>query len=71
MKYKDHYSSLGVERNAGIDAIRKAYRKLAPKYPPDVSKEPDAEEKFKAIAEACKTLKGPLRAQLPKWQPYD
>src|SRR5450759_4320187 len=57
MKYKDYYSILGVERNADADAIKKAYRKLAHKYHPDVSKDPEGEEKFKEIAEAYETLK--------------
>ena len=59
MKYKDYYSTLGVERNADADAIKKAYRKLAHKYHPDVSKDPEGEEKFKEIAEAYETLKEP------------
>ncbi len=59
MKYKDYYAILGVERGAGADAIKKAYRKLARKYHPDVSKEPAAEEKFKEMAEAYETLKDP------------
>ena len=57
MKYKDYYATLGVERNASADEIKKAYRKLARKYHPDVSKEPDAEERFKEVAEAYETLK--------------
>jgi len=57
MKYKDYYATLGVERNATPDDIKKAYRKLARKFHPDVSKEKDAEEKFKAVAEAYETLK--------------
>jgi curved DNA-binding protein len=57
MKYKDYYSILGVERNADADAIKKAYRKLARKYHPDVSKDPKGEEKFKEVAEAYETLK--------------
>ena len=59
MKYKDYYATLGVERTAGADAIKAAYRKLARKYHPDVSKEKDAEEKFKEVAEAYETLKDP------------
>lgn len=52
MQYKDYYKILGVERGAAEADIKKAYRKLARKYHPDVSKEKDAEEKFKAINEA-------------------
>src|SRR5262245_50839570 len=59
MKYKDYYSILGVARDASDKEIKDAYRKLARKYHPDVSKEKDAEEKFKDIAEAYKTLKDP------------
>jgi len=59
MKYKDYYATLGVERGATEDEIKKAYRKLARKYHPDVSKEADAEEKFKEVGEAYETLKDP------------
>lgn len=59
MKYKDYYSILGVERGADAGAIKKAYRKLARKYHPDVSKDPKGEEKFKEVAEAYETLKDP------------
>src|SRR3954468_16030934 len=59
MKYSDYYAALGVERGASQDEIKKAYRRLAQKYHPDVSKEPEAEARFKEIAEAYQTLKDP------------
>jgi curved DNA-binding protein len=59
MKYSDYYAALGVERGASADEIKKAYRRLAQKYHPDVSKEPEAEARFKEIAEAYQTLKDP------------
>ena len=57
MKYKDYYAILGLKRDATADDIKAAYRRLARKYHPDVSKEKDAEEKFKEMAEAYETLK--------------
>ena len=59
MKYQDYYAILGIGRGADSAAVKKAYLKLARKYHPDVSKLPDAEERFKGISEAYKTLKDP------------
>jgi curved DNA-binding protein len=57
LKYKDYYETLGVKRDASPEDIKRAYRKLAKKYHPDVSKETDAENKFKEVQEAYETLK--------------
>ena len=59
MKYKDYYAVLGVPRDADLEQIKKAYRKLARQHHPDVSKAPDAETRFKDAAEAYATLKNP------------
>jgi len=59
MDYKDYYKIMGVARDASQDDIKRAYRKLARKYHPDVSKEPGAEEKFKELQEAHEVLKDP------------
>jgi curved DNA-binding protein len=59
MKYKDYYAALGVAKDADLERIKKAYRKLARTYHPDVSKAPDAEARFKDAAEAYATLKNP------------
>jgi len=59
MKYKDYYAALGIARDADLDQIKKAYRKLARKHHPDVSKAPEAEARFKEVAEAYQTLKDP------------
>lgn len=74
MEYKDYYGIMGVARDATQDDIKRAYRKLARKYHPDVSKEPDAEAHFKEVGEAYEVLKDPEKRaaydQLGKqWKP--
>ncbi len=73
MQYKDYYKILGVEKSASPEEIKKAYRLLARKYHPDVSKEANAEEKFKEVAEAHEVLKDPEKRaaydQLGTYQP--
>ena len=59
MKFRDYYDIMGVPRDATQDDIKRAYRKLARKYHPDVSKEADAEIKFKEVGEAYEVLKDP------------
>jgi len=59
MEFKDYYEIMGVARDATQDEIKRAYRKLARKFHPDVSKETGAEEKFKALGEAYEVLKDP------------
>jgi len=61
MQFKDYYETLGVEPGAGEAEIKSAYRRLARKYHPDVSKEPGAEEKFKAVNEAYEALRDPQK----------
>lgn len=59
MEYKDYYQVLGINRDATQDQLKQAYRKVARKYHPDVSKEPDAEARFKDVIEAYEVLKDP------------
>jgi len=59
MQFKDYYEIMGLERNATQDEIKRAYRKLARKFHPDVSKEPEAEARFKELGEAYEVLKDP------------
>ena len=59
MEFKDYYKVMGVARDATEAQIKQAYRKLARKYHPDVSKEPDAEARFKDVGEAYEVLRSP------------
>ena len=61
MQFKDYYAILGVEPSAGDAEIKTAYRRLARKYHPDVSKEAGAEEKFKSVNEAFEALRDPAK----------
>jgi curved DNA-binding protein len=57
MQFKDYYETLGVARSAGAEEVKRAYRKMARKYHPDVSKEKNAEAKFKDVQEAYEVLR--------------
>ena len=61
MEFKDYYKIVGVPRDASAEDIRRAYRRQARKYHPDVSKEPRAEERFKELGEAYEVLKDPVK----------
>ncbi|MEE9344210.1 MAG: DnaJ C-terminal domain-containing protein [Methylococcales bacterium] len=73
MEHKDYYNILGVNRFSSLDEIKRAYRKLARQFHPDVSKEKNADEKFKEIREAYAILKDPAKREAydllaPNWQ---
>src|SRR2546429_4560087 len=75
VEYKDYYKTLGVAKNASTDDIKKAYRKLARQYHPDVNKKPDAEKKFKEINEANEVLGDPEKRKRydtvgPDWEQF-
>lgn len=56
MEFKDYYTTLNIDRNATQDEVKRAYRKLARKFHPDINKDPDAEKRFKEIGEAYEVL---------------
>lgn len=71
MDFKDYYAALGVSESASPEDIKKAYRKLARKFHPDVSKEDDADTKFKDVGEAYEVLKDPeKRAEYDQLRKY-
>ena len=63
MKFQDYYETLGVDRSASDADIKRAFRKLAQQWHPDVSTEPGAPERFKEINEAYQVLGDPQRRQ--------
>ncbi|MDQ2912852.1 MAG: J domain-containing protein [Chloroflexota bacterium] len=75
VEYKDYYKTLGVPKGASTEDIKKAYRKLARQYHPDVNKKPDAEKKFKEINEAHEVLSDPEKRKRydtvgPDWEQF-
>ncbi len=61
MEFKDYYKAIGVQPTATAEEIKRAYRRLARKFHPDVSSEPDAEAQFKALGEAYEVLRDPQK----------
>jgi curved DNA-binding protein len=63
MKFKDYYQALGAERTATDADIKKVCRRRAHQYHPDISKDPEGEEKSREPAEACAALKDPEKKE--------
>src|SRR3954470_11986282 len=61
--FRDYYETLGVDRDASEEDIRRAYRKLARENHPDVNKDPAAEDRFKEISEAYEVLRDPEKRE--------
>jgi DnaJ-class molecular chaperone len=75
VEYKDYYKTLGVSKNASAEEIKKAYRKAARQYHPDVNKKPEAEKRFKEINEANEVLSDPEKRKRydtvgPEWERF-
>src|SRR5687768_2244614 len=75
VEYKDYYKILGVPKGASTADVKKAYRKLARQYHPDVNKKPEAEKRFKEINEAHEVLSDPEKRKRydtvgPDWERY-
>jgi curved DNA-binding protein len=75
VEYKDYYKTLGVSKNASAEEIKKAYRKLARQYHPDVNRKPEAEKRFKEVNEANEVLSDPEKRKRydqvgPDWARY-
>src|SRR5258708_1646074 len=75
VEYKDYYKTLGVPKSATAADLKKAYRKLARQYHPDVNKNPDASKKFKEVNEANEVLSDPDKRKRydalgPDWERY-
>jgi curved DNA-binding protein len=62
MEYKDYYKIMGLQHHASKEEIKRACRKLARKYHPDISKEAAAEANFKEVSEAYEVLRAPKNA---------